>query len=445
MLRDRVAKQLGPGTHREVTAAQTYDRIAPHLAALGVTRVADITGLDRIGIPVFNAVLPRSADRLSVYNGKGPTATDARTSALMEAVERFCAWQPRPAATVSSYAELVGRGEPVLDPADCCLALDPRYGPDVPIPWVQGSDLVSGERVLLPLRTSGYQVGSAGAGAGAHRIVTTTGLASGNSIEEAVCHGLCEIVERDDWTMADLVSNRLKRVIGEKLGAAAPTGAARWLEERNPTIDQATLPPRARALAEEFTAAGVRLVLRSVGAPDGIAAVAAVSIEHVGDTFPGAHAGYAAHPDAEVAAVRAITEVAQSRAVDIQGMREDLELPHADAETWNVHVRRGSPDLTLWPYVESAELLPFDALPHHPSSDIVADIRLLLDVLRARGLGRAIVVDLSLPWLPVRVVRVVVPGAESFGIDQSRLGARAGRRWDTMLRELMALRDGAVR
>jgi len=44
------------------------------MPAAGITRVADITNLDRIGIPVFSSIRPM-ADRgaVSVYNGKGAT------------------------------------------------------------------------------------------------------------------------------------------------------------------------------------------------------------------------------------------------------------------------------------------------------------------------------------------------------------------------------------
>lgn len=442
ILRDRVPKRGATGQHREVAATETLERVAPFLDRVGVTRIADITGLDRLGIPVFNAVVPRSADVLSVYNGKGLTPADARASAVMEAVERYCAWQPRTAAVVDSHAALVRAGRPAVDPATCCLAPDPRYHPDRPISWTAGVDLLGGGEVLLPTRLAGYYHHFPEVPV--HRVNTTTGLASGNSVEEAVCHALCEIVERDDWTMADLVSNRLRQVVATRLGAKAPPGSAAWLADHHPTIDLGSLPDPARDLAARFEKAGVRLVLRAVGQPDGVAAVAAFAVEHVADTFSGAHAGYAAHPDATVAVVRALTEVAQSRAVDIQGMREDIELPDADVDAWNVHVRRGAPDLTVWPYPDSDAPVPFSALPHRPSADVADDIRVLLDTLRARGIAQVAAVDLTPPWLPVAVVRVVAPGAESFGLDQSRLGPRAGRRWDETLRALIARRDGVA-
>src|SRR5687768_1889525 len=105
-LRTRVPKHGGVGRHRECSSEETFERVRPHLRRAGITRIADITGLDRIGIPVFNAIVPRSQDELSVYNGKGGTPIDAMTSAVMEAMERFCAWQPMRPQRLASYTEL---------------------------------------------------------------------------------------------------------------------------------------------------------------------------------------------------------------------------------------------------------------------------------------------------------------------------------------------------
>lgn len=108
-LRERVPKAAGVGPHREVPVEVTRARMAPHLRRIGITRVADITGLDRIGIPVYNAIVPRSYDLISVYNGKGTTAPEARTSAVMEAYERYAAGLPRRPAAIGAYEELARR------------------------------------------------------------------------------------------------------------------------------------------------------------------------------------------------------------------------------------------------------------------------------------------------------------------------------------------------
>src|SRR5262252_8777288 len=75
-------------SERTVPSSETLSR-AKHLAsAKGVSRLSDITGLDRVGIPVFSAVVPKSEDTITVYNGKGLTPLDARIGALMESIER---------------------------------------------------------------------------------------------------------------------------------------------------------------------------------------------------------------------------------------------------------------------------------------------------------------------------------------------------------------------
>src|SRR4051812_35793876 len=93
-LRTQVPKYAGAGPHREFPPEATWSAIAGHLRRAGVTRLADITGLDRIGIPVYSAVVPRSHDTISVYGGKGARPLDAKVSAAMEALERFAAWLP---------------------------------------------------------------------------------------------------------------------------------------------------------------------------------------------------------------------------------------------------------------------------------------------------------------------------------------------------------------
>ncbi|WP_283133915.1 YcaO-like family protein [Rhizohabitans arisaemae] len=436
-LRGKVPKT---GPTREVPVAETLKRVTPLLRTVGVTRVADITRLDRIGIPVHNAIAPGSRDVLSVYNGKGRTHADARASAIMEAVERFAAWQPMTADVIASYAELAAGRHPVMNPADHNLQPNPFYREDRPISWVRGHDLLADEEVYVPLCLAGYYTVF-------HEpqcfyITTGNGLASGNSLEEAICHALCELVERDSWTLADLVSNRLRQVVVTKLGAAAPAGADLWLEERHPTVDPATLPPSAGWFAERVQEAGLPLVIKNITSAAGIPSFAAMVAEDVAETFSPGHSGYGTHPDAEVAVVRAITEAVQSRAVDIQGMREDLSLPGRRVDKWNQHASRGgATDKSVWPWRESGPAVDFATLPSHPGDDVMADVDLLLARLRDQGLERAIVVDRTPPGFPVSVVRVIVPGLESYGVDQSRLGKRAGVHWDATLKELIGMRD----
>jgi ribosomal protein S12 methylthiotransferase accessory factor len=61
---------------------QTWNAIKPRLREFGITRVGEVTGLDRIGLPVWIAIRP-NARTLSVSQGKGLDDTAARVSAAM--------------------------------------------------------------------------------------------------------------------------------------------------------------------------------------------------------------------------------------------------------------------------------------------------------------------------------------------------------------------------
>jgi ribosomal protein S12 methylthiotransferase accessory factor len=439
-LRGSIPKHRGIGRHREVSSEQTWERMRPHHRRVGITRVADITGLDRVGIPVWNAVVPRSADELSVYNGKGGTPMDAKTSAVMEAVERFCAWQPMRPIRIASYAELCAEGVAALDPATHNLRAHRTWSPDRPVSWVRGVDLLAEREVLVPLSLAGYYVRYGDQPV--FQITSTNGIASGNSVEEAICHALIEVIERDSWTLAELVGHRLKSVVRTRLARQVGPGAADWLEDRHPLVDPATLPPVPQRYAEMILDAGLRLVIRDATSPLGIPTFGAMVAEDLGPAVAQGHAGYGTHPDAEVAVVRALTEAAQSRAVDLQAVREDLALPREDVPRWRQQTYRGAEvDLAAWPFGAERGLRSFADVPNHSSDDLATDIELLVGRLREHGLGQVIVVDLSVPDVPASVVRVVVPGLESYAFDQSRLGARASAHWDAHIRALISQRD----
>ena len=76
------------GTHRTVDPAATLARLQPHLAGMGITRIANVTGLDRIGVPVVMVCRP-NARSLAVSQGKGLTLDAAKASGVMEAIELY--------------------------------------------------------------------------------------------------------------------------------------------------------------------------------------------------------------------------------------------------------------------------------------------------------------------------------------------------------------------
>src|SRR5918995_3479572 len=86
--RERAAKGHRRGTHRLVAPGATVERVAPLRARMGITRVANVTGLDRIGIPVVMVCRPNSRS-IAVSQGKGLDLDAAKASGVMEAIELY--------------------------------------------------------------------------------------------------------------------------------------------------------------------------------------------------------------------------------------------------------------------------------------------------------------------------------------------------------------------
>ena len=70
------------GTHRRIHPTQTIARVQPMLRDLGITRIADVTGLDSIGVPVVMVCRP-NARSIAVAQGKGLDLEAARASGVM--------------------------------------------------------------------------------------------------------------------------------------------------------------------------------------------------------------------------------------------------------------------------------------------------------------------------------------------------------------------------
>jgi hypothetical protein len=147
-LNSRTPKQYFSGTHRAISPAETWDRIQPLLRRFGITRVADITGLDRIGVPVATAVRPMSRS-IAVAAGKGVDLVAAKVSAAMEAIEWAHAERiDRPLFLGSRFEIAAGRQTATLShlPLLAGAALDDQ----TPLLWIEGRSLAEGAPVMVP-------------------------------------------------------------------------------------------------------------------------------------------------------------------------------------------------------------------------------------------------------------------------------------------------------
>jgi ribosomal protein S12 methylthiotransferase accessory factor len=418
----RSPKYAASGVVRVISPDETIRRVAPLMKTIGVTRVAEVTGLDRVGIPNFTTVRPRDAgEGISYYNGKGLTRAAAHAGALMEAVERYSGEFCDLPVSFCDRDEMERRGATV-DPDEIVVPRPAEYVPGQRIDWVEGFDLLNQRPTYLPLNAvvCPYQP------VDGHPMLyyaSTNGLASGNTIEEALCHALCEVVERDALAVSDAALD-LSRAVAAFFDAIGVRPQQAFVPAVTPAIrriDVESLPSRALRLTRKMHAAGLLVYLRDVTSPTGIPTLDCTLVERQLDGRHLVHGGSGAHPDARVAVTRALTEAAQSRLAHIQGGREDLPTMIGTPEPFDPEHLYGRGEKYALSTIAS-----FD----HPNVD--DDIRFMLERLGADRFDQVVAVDLTRPEVGVPVVRVVVPRAETWSVyfthaRRARLGDEANR------------------
>jgi ribosomal protein S12 methylthiotransferase accessory factor len=410
------------GIERSVTAAETVSVAATVAESLGVTRIADITGLDRVGIPVYSSVVPDSRDALSVYNGKGTRPIDAKAGALMEAIERQTALNVRLPFIEDSFAHL-SRTAAVLNPHCMNYELTSNYSEDRTYSWSEGLEIVSGQLMYVPARLAGYSWNDV-PHPSSFVTTDTNGLASGNSREEAICHALCELAERDAWTFVELGAHHMPR---QRRAFALGLDAKEGPDDLDmfPCVDLGD-----NELLLKFWSAGLFPIVRDITSALGIPAFFASVCDESISGFPMAHCGLGAHPNAEVAARRALLEVAQSRCVDIQAIREDILPPGTVIGRFAPHTRRiDFINRESWCFGSSKNVRKLEDIESHSFPTIDEDLQFLQQHFAACGLQQIIVADFTADKTDYSVVRVIVPGIENWALDHGRLGHRAVNFW----------------
>ncbi len=399
---DAAVKAHTVGTHRIVAPEETLARVKPFLPVMGITRVANVTGLDCVGIPVVMVTRPNSRS-VSVSQGKGVTLAAARTSGVMESIESFHAERIMRPLVFASYEELRWSRR-VADVERLPRLLD-DFDPHLPILWIEGEDLFSGEARLVPFEMVHLNhTTQAPPGAGCFPR-NSNGLASGNHRLEAISHAITELVERDAHTLWGLGSRAAQ-------------------DETRLDLDTVA-DPVCRSLIERFEDAGVAVgawdMTSDVGLPAFLVRIVQREESPVHTIRPAV--GMGCHAAREIALSRALTEAAQSRLTFISGARDDMargeyerHLDPAMHARWHSLITQG------------AGRRAFTDAPGVQGRTIEDDLAFQLGRLKAVGIEEAVAVDLSRPEFGIPVVRVVIPGLEGVA-DRGDcvLGERARR------------------
>ena len=380
--------------------AETLARVAPLQLRAGITRVANITGLDRLGIPTAAAYRPNSRS-IAVSQGKGLDLAAAKASAVMEAIEAFHAERTLLPLKLASYAEL-RRSHTVANVADLPGAEGSPFHARLPLLWTEGHDLLDQGPVWVPyeLVHLNYTL-PLPQGSGCF-FASSNGLASGNLLVEAICHAIGEVVERDAltlWELQDEARQEATRIDLE-------------------TVDDAAC----LSVLQRFERAGVAAAVWEITSDVGLPAFHCLIGEREASPLHllhGSH-GTGCHPSRPVALLRALTEAAQVRLTVISGARESLTRRSYRRRRDNLVLERERARL-----VARGRARPFHDGPSFDGETFQVDLAWMLARLQAAGLERVVAVDLTRPDFGVPVVRVVVPGLEGPASRGCTLGRRA--------------------
>jgi ribosomal protein S12 methylthiotransferase accessory factor len=383
----RAPKLHRDGTHRTRAPGVTLAKMRPLMKRLGITRLARLTGLDTVGVPVWTAIRPNGRS-LSTSQGKGLSDDAAAVSALMESIETWHAERiDRP--VVRGAWRTLRKRLPLVDPrqlpAERHLRAERTAVLDARLEWIEGWDLVAGAPRWVPREA--VTLDCVMPATHVPRFArSSNGLASGNHVLEALAHALCEVIERD--------------------------AEARWRHRRGQRrVDLSTVrDPHCRTLLDRIAAAHVHTIVWDITSDVGVPAFGAAIMENPHEPAwraLGLYQGFGCHLDPAVALARALSEAIQTRVTYISGSRDDF-FPHDYARTTDEELLTA-----IWDEVTTTpgERVDFATLPPSAAADsFEGDVRTLLARLVAAKVKQVVAVDLSRPELGVPVVKVLVPG-----------------------------------
>ena len=421
-------KLTGKLSSRIKPVEETIKTILPVSSNIGITRLADITNMDILGIPNFSAVLPGTEDYIWVYSGKGPTRMYAKASALMESIERYSSLPSgnRNKMIQGSYKE-VSKVSKILHPSNVVEPMILEYDDEMIMDFLSGYDLVNNDRILIPAPLALFRYSPKPPAINPFAYHHTNGLASGNVLEEAICHSLCELIERDAASLAELNASALPynflrtmtKYLSDNGLEIDPVDGTEFVDDdsKYPDVDISNIDFKPISnLVKKFNDAKIPLIIKDITSPIGVPTFNASSIEWITEDYGYLAEGHGTHPDARIALLRAITEVSQTRAANIQGARDDLrKISYGNSN---------SDEKKTWQFMKSKNTIQFSEIKSFIHDDILDDINFILSRLVSNGLKQVIVVDLTNPQIMIPVVRTIVPGLETFKITKAIIGKR---------------------
>ena len=346
------------------------------------------------------------ARSLAVSQGKGVTHELAIVSGIMESIEVFHAEQRRPLPTARRVFEC--KRNPAFISAELLtLRADGDLSRDRSIPWIKGVDLFDHHPKWIPAEL--FDLDFCRRAAAPIFLASSNGLASGNTRTEALVHGLCEVIERDQTSFWFSEQDHLDPKMSRRV------------------IIDSIKDPVCQGLLEKCLGAELEIFIWYITINIDIPVfVCTIADQHNNTPFPQQATGYGCHPIATIALARAISEAAQSRLTHISGLREDL--------TWSRYreeflCETDENKSSLAKMSEQPATIDFGKLctvSDKKSLDMRSLLQGILDCLAKANLRCAVAVDLAENEV-FSVVFVCVPGLE-YRTPKARILYKPGAR-----------------
>lgn len=366
------------GTIRALSTEESLRRVQPVMQKLGITRVADVTRLDNLGIPVTIAIRPNSKN-LATSQGKGLTLGLAKISAIMESIETWHAENLPAGDLIGSYNQL-SKQYNLLNPNKLIRQDYLIEGIlDQDMEWLRAESLCDLSESYLPRDFLTLDATSTTLPMLVFA-TSTNGLASGNTLAEATCHALYELIERNSFCRWSYAPHKISETLLD--------------------LDSIT-DPAAKGLIQQFKDKETQVAVWDVSDDNDVPVYMASIMQSGVSTGMNLFSGKGAHLDKNIALTRALTEAAQARLTYISGSRDDVYPSY-----YSYGVPRSSPFENGKLDYSQRSLIAYD-------SDFDSNIKTLLDKLSVSGYSEIYRYNLTREDIGIPVVRVIIPGMES--------------------------------
>ena len=360
--------------------AETVERFKKRLEEVDLDILKEVKRIDngRLDIPIYFSVTGKDA-RDVIGNkkqmGKGSTPEQSQASACMELGERFSffSFMKNPDNfIVDTYPNLKASGynlmpikrllQSVHDETMTEELLEQLLA-DIPIRWTWATNLNKQEEVLIPFSWF-------------YAINEFNGPSNGNSYEESISQGICEIIERH---VCAVVSHEKRPVPRIRLDSAKD--------------------PVSRDLIDKFTRNGIEVYLNDFTLDTGVPTISAFCIDP--STFPVMSeivwtAGTTPNP--EKALIRALTEVAQLA---------------GDFNTHANYVASGLPkplSMGELDYLMSGPEIDLQDLPDLADKNMKTEVERCLEALEKLDM-EVFIINTMHPELKMTSIYTIIPGA----------------------------------